>query len=296
MGEKDIEEKVLEDYNDVFADIINVLIFNGEQVVRQEQLENSKDKSMFKALDGRITEQERDVFKWWKKCGIRISLFGLENQTNPDPDMCFKLYGYDGAAYKSQYGKKNKYPVISLVLYFDYKRHWVAKKSLCDSLSIPETLKPYVNDYHMNLYEIAWLSEEQVNMFRSDFKIVAEYFYQMRTNRDYSPSPTVIKHVDAILKLMSSLTGDSRFEDIINETGKSKKEMITMCEALDRIEKRGEIRGVKLGNFMSIIEIVNNYKNKKKLSQKAACEDLSIDYKEYLAAKRFMKKVNAGIN
>ena len=97
-----------------------------------------------------------------------------------------------------------------------------------------------------------------------------------------------IKHVDAILKLMSSLTGDSRFEDIINETGKSKKEMITVCEALDRIEKRG--------NFMSIIEIVNNYKNKKKLSQKAACEDLSIDYKEYLAAKRFMKKVNAGIN
>ena len=78
-------------------------------------------------------------------------------------------------------------------------------------------------------------------------------------------SPTVIKHVDAILKLMSSLTGDSRFEDIINETSKSKKEMITMCEALDRIEKRGEKRGVKLGNFMSIIEIVNNYKNKKGL-------------------------------
>ena len=30
MGQKDITEKLLEDYNDVFADIINGLIFNGE--------------------------------------------------------------------------------------------------------------------------------------------------------------------------------------------------------------------------------------------------------------------------
>lgn len=31
MAEKDIAEKTLEAYNDVFADIINVLLFNGEQ-------------------------------------------------------------------------------------------------------------------------------------------------------------------------------------------------------------------------------------------------------------------------
>ena len=33
MGEKDITEKILEDYNDVFADIINGLLFQGEQSV-----------------------------------------------------------------------------------------------------------------------------------------------------------------------------------------------------------------------------------------------------------------------
>lgn len=31
MGQKDITEKVLEDYNDVFADIINGLLFDGVQ-------------------------------------------------------------------------------------------------------------------------------------------------------------------------------------------------------------------------------------------------------------------------
>ena len=31
MGEKDITEKLLEDYPDVFADIFNVLVFDGKK-------------------------------------------------------------------------------------------------------------------------------------------------------------------------------------------------------------------------------------------------------------------------
>ena len=34
MGQKDITEKVLEDYNDVFADIINGLLFDGVQEIK----------------------------------------------------------------------------------------------------------------------------------------------------------------------------------------------------------------------------------------------------------------------
>ena len=49
MGEKDIAEKVLEDYNDVFADIVNVLLFQGEQIVKPEQLEDKTLRSSYKA-------------------------------------------------------------------------------------------------------------------------------------------------------------------------------------------------------------------------------------------------------
>ena len=38
MGQKDISEKLLADYNDVFADILNVLLFNGEEVVDPDHL------------------------------------------------------------------------------------------------------------------------------------------------------------------------------------------------------------------------------------------------------------------
>ena len=35
MQEKDITQKMLEHYNDVFADIVNVLLFNGNALLRK---------------------------------------------------------------------------------------------------------------------------------------------------------------------------------------------------------------------------------------------------------------------
>ena len=56
MAEKDITEKNLEALNDVFADIVNVLLFKGERLVQEDELEADTTKSMFKA-DGKIHEQ-----------------------------------------------------------------------------------------------------------------------------------------------------------------------------------------------------------------------------------------------
>ena len=49
MGEKDITEKILEDYNDVFADIINGLLFDGVQEIKPEALENTNVHAQYKA-------------------------------------------------------------------------------------------------------------------------------------------------------------------------------------------------------------------------------------------------------
>lgn len=120
MGEKDIAEKTLESYNDVFADIVNGLLFDGEQVVKEDELEAESENSMYKA-DGKLHEQERDVAKYWKNGEIRIALYGLENQTIADPDMPLRVFSYDGAAYRNQLNMEKgqkRYPVITLVLYF----------------------------------------------------------------------------------------------------------------------------------------------------------------------------------
>ena len=36
MGQKDMAEKLLADYNDVFADIVNVLLFDGRDEVSED--------------------------------------------------------------------------------------------------------------------------------------------------------------------------------------------------------------------------------------------------------------------
>ncbi len=141
MGsEKDIAEKTLESYNDVFADIVNVLLFDGRQVVKEDELEQAKVRSSYLGDDG-LREQERDESKFWRKCNVRISLLGFENQTNTDPDMPIRVIGYDGAGYRDQlFSEKNesgsykrntdpRYPVVTLVLYFGEK-HWDAPKHL----------------------------------------------------------------------------------------------------------------------------------------------------------------------
>ncbi len=249
MGAKDITEKILADYNDVFADIVNGVLFDGQQVVSEDALRNAKDKSQYK-FNNRIHEQERDVNKHWIPHRICFALYGFEHETDDDPFMPMRLIGYDGASYRGQLTKqekdKPKYPVITIVLYFGTK-HWNQPTSLYDCMKIPKRLKPFVNDYKINLVEVAFL-DDKLDNFHSDFRIIAEYFVNKRRNTDYVPSPQEIRHVDEFLKLMQALEGDDRYMEVLHAWQKEeKKEGLKMSEVLDRIENRGIAIGEKRG-------------------------------------------------
>ena len=105
VAEKDIAEKTLEGYNDVFADIANVLLFNGRRLINPDDLEDRTPNSSYK-VDGKIHGQERDVAKAWRNGTIRLACIGTENQTRVDKLMPLRIIGYDGAEYRSQYDSK----------------------------------------------------------------------------------------------------------------------------------------------------------------------------------------------
>ena len=231
MGKKDIAEKNLEAWNDVFADIVNVLLFKGKRLMKEKDLEADTKDSIIKA-NGEIHEQERDVSKFWKNGEIRISILGFENQTVQDKNMPLRIISYDGASYKQELLDKNlkqKYPVATLVLYFGTDSKWKAPKRLHNCFKIPEELKPFVSDYKINVFDIAWLSDETIDMFKSDFKFVAKYFQTKRKNKQYVPKNDEITHVDSLLKMFSALTGDNYFESVYNDSNlKNKKGGVTM--------------------------------------------------------------------
>ena len=255
MGEKDIAEKMLEEYNDVFADIVNVLLFDGEALVKEDALTEASRLTQYKA-DDRLHEQERDVAKFWQNDGaIRICLYGLENQTDVDTDIPLRVISYDGAGYRMQLladragedGKKKKsprFPVVTLVLYFGTRR-WNRPRSLAECLKIPPRLRPYVSDYKVNVFEIAWLEPETVAKFKSDFRIVADYFVQLRTNREYRPPRETVRHVHEVLQMMAVLSGDRRFEEAQNrdEQESGKQGGKNMYDVLSRMLDRGVAQG-----------------------------------------------------
>jgi hypothetical protein len=255
MGNKDITEKNLEAFNDVFADIVNVLLFKGKHLMKEKDLESATKDSMFKA-DGKIHEQERDVSKFWKNGEVRISILGFENQTVQDSKMPLRVISYDGASYKQQLldssddkkkdkKKKNLYPVVTLVLYFGTDEKWSTHKNLLSCFKVPEELKPFVNDYKINVFNIAWLAKETVDMFQSDFKFVANYFRAKRLNKDYIPSSEELKHSNELMKLFTTLTGDKSFETAYNKVIQEKKGGITMCDVVERIEDRGKAEVIR---------------------------------------------------
>lgn len=242
---QDIAEKILESYDDVFADIVNGLLFGGETVIRPEELEDQAPRAAYKA-DGQLREIERDVAKRWTRSSIRIACIGFENQTEPDAAMPLRVYGYDGAEYRAQLLKENRgsplYPVVTLVLYFGHKKHWDKPLTLHEAVHVPELFKPYVPDVRINLFEIAFLSREQVSRFKSDFRVVADYFVQMRENGDYVPSRETLDHVQATVQLLSIMTRDRRYEEAYNDSP-NKQEVRNMCDVLDRVEQRGRAQG-----------------------------------------------------
>ena len=251
MGEKDTVEKTLEAYNDVFVDIVNGFLFQGESVLKENSLSDAQPFSMYKA-DGKLHQMERDIAKYWnrrsgkrrKPCKssrriyFRVACLGIENQTDYDRDMPLRVIGYDGAAYRAELlaDRKERYPVITLVLYFGEKR-WGKNRSLYDVFPVPEKLRPYVHDYGINVFEVAYLTDEQISWFHSDFRIAADYFAHKRTDPEYRPKDVqAIRHVDEFLKFMAVMTKDDRFTEDVEWEGSEPK---TMDKFLDYVEEKG---------------------------------------------------------
>lgn len=268
MGNKDIAEKMLESYNDVFADIVNGLTFDGEQVIREDELTDATPMGYYKA-SGQVREQTRDIAKRWTTQNVCIALIGLENQTRPDRYMPVRALLYDAVEYHAQLSEhkakqdrpqkghhhpaKRIFPVITLVLYLGYKQPWTGPltlRELMDS-NIPPGLDPLIHDYGINLYRIAWMPLEEIHRrFHSDFRILADYLAQKQLHHDYVPDMQTMRHAREVLQLLTLIERDHRYEDAYDELAgeypSGEKGQWNMCDVLDKVENRGIEKGIRM--------------------------------------------------
>lgn len=256
MGTKDTTQKRLEDFEDIFADISNVLLYDGEDVIKENELETVTAKDTY-TVEHQIHEVERDVAKRWRHHSLHISLIGLENQTDPDYKMPLRVICYDGASYRAQLNAedpKKTYPVITLVLYMGTEKHWTAPKHLTDCFKYDERLSKFISNYKINVVELAWLSDEQIMKFKTEFRNFVELLRDTRLGRKPQYSPIQLKHVHELLQLMRVMSGNDEYEQLLKQTTnnlkqkKLKGDEITMKKivSLGFDEARAEARAAGL--------------------------------------------------
>ena len=251
MAEKDLNEKMLEDYNDVFADIYNTLVF-AEPYLQKDRLLSGPTASVYKAETGEVAEQFRDVLKTYGGANLTLMSLGIENQSEEDAAMPVRVMGYDYGTYRGMIkNKKPITPVATIVLNFGEKR-WSKAKSLHELMQLPKELESYVEDYKIRVYDIAFLSDNVIEKFTSDFKIVARFFKDRRLGRNTLMKDEAVKicHAEAVLDLFSVFTKDDRYRDLYTEAmheKEKKEEGIDMCWMFQEILDEGIEKGIEKG-------------------------------------------------
>lgn len=167
--------------NEQFADFFNAVLFDGEQLIKPDELEDV-DTEESSVLEHREYAESigasRDNVKIRKKStlyGVELVMLGMEGQEHIHYAMPMRVMGYDYGTYRKQYEdnaakyrnqkgmKEDEYmsrmkrtdkfiPVITIVVYYGEKV-WDGARSLHEMLDIPKDLQPFVNDYRMYLVE-----------------------------------------------------------------------------------------------------------------------------------------------
>lgn len=248
MGQKDLAAKRFESSAEVFADIINALIFEGEQVVFSKDLQSAPTESLYPAANGVLRNQYNDVSKYEIRNGRIAMQYTLENQSTPDYKILLRKAGYEGAIYRQQYDGKDTYPAITLVLYWG-DTAWNTSSDLhmfFHKKRIHGMARKYIDNVRLHMYSMRCLSQEIRQRFQSDMRVVVDYLAE---GKKYEPTQQKIADVDGTMRMLYALTGDTDFINYIEKLEKIQKRggRVTMCEVVDKFVQRGREQGIKEG-------------------------------------------------
>ncbi len=248
MGEKDILEKNLMSYADVFADCENALAYGGRKRLKAEEVHPAPTESFYRGKE-KVHSQFSDVSAYLVENGeIRLQYI-IGNETALEGRQVLRKASYQGGSYRAQLeSEKSVYPVIGMVIDWSRKGTRIPK-SLHELLrregASQEDLE-LVDDVKLAVYHMNNLSAEIRERFTSDMGFVVDYLNEGSFERRKDQK---IVHMEALCEMMEALTEDTRFtelaEDIVEKQREGKE--IVMCEYIDMLEARGEARGIVMG-------------------------------------------------
>ena len=300
----DSADKVYWRQNETFADLFNAYLYNGEQVIKSEELEELDTDTSDVVEIGEVKESirgARDVIKIAKKYnGVEYVLLAIENQEGIHYAMPIRVMGYDHYSYNKQYNDRKNYykksniklkddeflsgirktdkflPVITLVLYYGEK-DWDGPKSLYDMLVIPDRIKSFVGNYPINIIQM----RDSHLLFHNQYNV--DLFTVMSIV--YDNGKTMDQKIQELRQYESDRNIDEKVIDVIVATtnlqvNKKKVGERKMCTFWDELRESGKNEGKIEGKREAQCEAIHNIMESLNLSMEQAMDVLKIPESE----------------
>ena len=277
MGRADVAVRRWLGDKERFADLFNGTVFQGEEVVLAEDLEEQKGESSLIVTDKNKNEKAvqkyRDIVMRWNG-KLNLAVLAVETQDKIHYAMPVRNMVYDGLDYAEQVRKVQKehkgkytiseeflsgfnkedkiYPVITLVFYYDTKK-WDAAKDLYDMMGLEDEikkhplLKQYIPNYHINLVDAGRIEEGK--QFRTDLhEVLGMLRYRgdkeglQKYMSDHEPYFSNLDK-DSYYAIGSFLQSKRLLKKIEENNRKGKEMRLDMCKALEELYADGIEQG-----------------------------------------------------
>lgn len=280
MGTKDINQSMFYECKARFADLFNGCIFKGEKVIKEEELEELDSVFIINntGKNNATSKIIADKSYLWK--GIYTSVFVLESQSYLDYGMVLRIMKNEVAAYDKQrreglekwkientdtknfmssmYPGQILLPVVTLVLYIGKEGFWDCARELYDLLQIGEELKPFVNNFKINVYD--YHKEKDFSIFKTENRLLFEL---LSASDDKKHMMDILKNNDTTyldVEVLKMIVGSTGIKLDLNKLEKNDKGELGMykCKAVEEWEKelleKGYSRGISQGISQGINE------------------------------------------
>lgn len=274
MGKLNNELNAFLEDNQEFADVINLCIYQGKQVVLPEELEEEPQVLYRKDHRGKKHEIRNDVSKRCRN-GHSYRIYCLENQAAVSHIMPVRVLSYEAGRYMEQIkavgrsrektvhhswselsdgftGEDRLCPVVTLVLYWS-REPWDGARTLYDMLDLTEeekrNLSPFLQDYRLNLFNMYELPENE--NCKGQLKYILRLLQLDQDKKaiyaEVSKNPEYKNLRLDTGDVLAALLGSEKIKKCVEEQRKRKGETFDMCKALDDLWKDAEHQGMERG-------------------------------------------------
>ena len=308
MGRIDTETKAFMSDPFRFADAFNYLIYDGQPVIKPEDLKplDTTEIAIPYGNNARVPEQKyRDVLKLLTAMRDHEAIYavlGVENQANVHYAMPVKNMQYDASNYvqqvmaaKKSYRKEDRLtseeflsgfrkgdklmPVITLVIYFGASE-WDGPICIHDMLNTNnKRLLSFVPDYRINLIAPAQVPDEDFEKFSTDFRDVLQF---IKCSKDEESLARLAEDNERFVRMnpetaeLINLITDSKLKLTVEEG------TVNMCQAIQQMRERSKAAGLAEGKVEGRLETLVSLWKKNRLTLEEAAEEAEMTVDEFI--------------